>query len=137
MDGLRDIHAVLRAFDDGALSAAQLVQRYMALWRELVDEQDAAIAAHPEIGDALNDLRQRLSDGDISAAQYTELVRQQYALLDGVRLRPGSPQAQALDQVYVEADAYRDESGTQSEPSISADELHVSVRRTLEVLETA
>jgi hypothetical protein len=82
-------------------------------------------------------LRQRLSDGAISAAQYSDLVRQQYALLDGVRLRPDSPQAQALDQLYVEADAYRDEPETQAEPSISADELHASVRRALEVLETA
>jgi hypothetical protein len=137
MDGLRDIHALLRAFDNSALSAAQLVERYMALWRELVDEQDTAIAAHPAIGDALNDLRQRLSDGAISAAQYADLVRQQYALLDGVRLRPDSPEAQALDQLYVEADAFRDEPETQAEPSISADELHASVRRALEVLETA
>jgi hypothetical protein len=54
-----------------------------------------------------------------------------------VRLRPDSPQAQALDQLYVEADAYRDEPDTPTEPSISADELHASVRRALEVLETA
>src|SRR5581483_9084663 len=79
MDGMRDIVAVLRAFEDSTLSAAELVERYMPLWRSLVNEQDAAIAANPAVAAALDELRHRLSEGTISAPEYAVAVQQQYA----------------------------------------------------------
>ena len=105
---LSEVSALLLAFRDGSVSPEQFAERYAPLWRELIREQNEAIAAQPTIGSSLPRLREMESRGEISTDEYQEQVQRLYASLSGVRLRPGTAAANALDQVYVIADACGD-----------------------------
>lgn len=132
MEALSEVWQLLKSFDNDELSAVDFVQAYAAMWTEIVREQDEAIAAQPAVDQALNDLRRRFSDGDITPDQYLEGVREPYSLLSGVRLRPDSPESQALGRLFVRADAFSD----QPSPDGTEDELHASVREALKVFQS-
>ncbi len=134
----REIQAVLEAFLAGNLTPGEFVDRFAALWRELVDEQDQAIAQCPPVDYALKQLRAQYNDGQITTDEYLHAVQVQYAQLPDTRLHPGSTADLSLSQLSVTTDAYgEDEDAAIDEPHVSADELRAEVRRTLEVLRTS
>ena len=133
---LSEVSALLLAFRDGSVSPEQFAERYAPLWRELIREQDEAIAAHPTVGSSLPRLREMESRGEISTDEYQEQVQRLYASLSGVRLRTGTDAAKALDQVYVIADAW-EATQDSDEPLVSLEELHEGVNRALSALESA
>jgi hypothetical protein len=123
MEGLTDILSVMSAFRDGTLTPTEFVARYSALWRELIKEQDDAIAGNPTVGRTLQELGEQLRYSEITTERYEQMVHEQYALLQGLRLRPDSEASEILDRVYVEADAYRDDADETDSIHLSAEQL--------------
>jgi hypothetical protein len=135
-DDLADIVGLMRAFDENRLSAQDFVEQYSDLWNALAREQDDAIARNPDVARALSELRDKHNFAEITDAAYSERVQQQYALLEGLRLRPGTDRSRTLSHVFVEADAYREDAEAGGIHA-TADELHEEVRKGLEALEAS
>jgi hypothetical protein len=133
---LSEVSALLVAFRDGRVAPEQFTERYAGLWQELTDEQDAAIAADGTVRSALPRLREMEGRGEISTEEYQARVQRLYAGLSGLRLRPGTAAANALDQLYVLADAW-DAPQNAERQLVSVDELREVVARALGALESA
>lgn len=134
MTDLGDFLSVMQAFRDHKLSAGDFVSRYSELWEALVKEQDDAIARHPVAGSALRELSEQLRYSEITSEGYTRKAQEQYGLLDGLSVRPGSLASKTLSHVSVEADAYRDDEIGQDDSHLNADELREVVRQALSEL---
>jgi hypothetical protein len=68
-------------------------------------------------------------------ALWRELRDEQYATPRGARLRSGTPESEALSQLFGEADAYREEPDAPGEVYLTRDELHQAVDVALQVLD--
>jgi hypothetical protein len=137
MTDLGDFLSVMQAFRDRELSAGDFVSRYSELWEALVKEQDDAIARHAVAGGALQELRELLRYSEITAEAYTRKAEEQYGLLEGLSIRPGSLASKTLSHVAVEADAYRDDETGHNDSHPNADELREVVRQALGDLSTS
>jgi hypothetical protein len=133
---VRAIERVLRGLRDGHLGLTDFIDRYSELWQALTRDQDRAIAAHPTVGPELPRLREMERNGAISTAEYLARVEQAYARLEGLEVVPGTAAAEALDQVYVLADAYlAGLNGAHAEPLVTESELREAAARALDALD--
>ena len=76
------------------------------LW--VCTEPDGTLVASFKLGQGQYDIliKEGTVRGEISTDEYQDQVQRLYASLSGVRLRTGTAAANALDQVYVIADAW-------------------------------
>src|SRR3954462_15302560 len=100
MTDLNQILDLLTAFQTGKLTAEDFSERYIKLWKQMTHEQDQAIERQPSVSQALKELREMLENGEIISNRYFQRAQEQYALLRGISIRPGSKVSEILDQLF-------------------------------------
>jgi hypothetical protein len=136
MTDLRDMLKLMADFQADKLSATTFSERYTRLWKKLINEQDEAIERQPAVSRTLQELRDMNHNGEITPDRYAQRVQEQYALLQGVSIAPGSKVSEILDHVFVTVDAYRDDTDDTSDFYKTAHDLHETVYEALKNLKT-
>jgi hypothetical protein len=138
MIALADFVQLMEAFLDRSLSPSVFVDRFFALRDTLVQAQDDAIQRNPQVSASLQDLRSMHLMGTISSADYLHHIQAEYERLEGLPLHPRSAAAAVIDQLFVEADAYREPSeGEEEAPALTENDLRDAVAYALRQLRTA
>lgn len=132
---MQEIKQLLREYIIGSNSSEEFVIRYLALARNLRDETLMALDKSPEIKEQLDQLLVKRSKGTISELEYEEKWIYLTNQLEKVRVKPNSKEEKILSHLFVEADAYR-ENSEDREPGlhIGDTELKAEVQKALAIL---
>jgi hypothetical protein len=125
----------MTAFLEGNMSASDFVTRYMARWKTIRTEQYQAIARHPTAQADLYSLQARHGSGELSNERYLRGAQEIYQSIEPVSVPVGSAQSAVLDDLFVSADAYRENVDDADSVHVVEDELRDEVAQALATLD--
>jgi hypothetical protein len=102
---MQTLQDMMRNFLDGHMDVDDFVAQYMQGWRQVREEQNAALEAQGLSG-ALRDLTHRLSGGHLNTEAYQQQWEALVAQVSGLSVPIGSPADRILSHLFVETSSY-------------------------------